>query len=126
MSAFAAVTLQNNAATNVVFNPQSIDSDGVATFLTGDAILDAKSRLTMSVSLPKNGSTVSRVKQKIVVPIMDTVDATKKVAEAYVNIEFVFPKNTSETTRLDIRKYAATLATNAITTAAVQSLEAIY
>jgi hypothetical protein len=126
MSAFATLTLQNNAATNVVFNPQSIDSDGVATYLSGDAILDAKKKVTMSVSLPKGGSTVARVKQKVVVPIMDTIDANKKVAEAYVTIDFVLPKLASETIRLDLRKYADTLLTNAVTTAAVQSLEAIY
>lgn len=126
MSAFASLTLQNNAAANVIFNPQSIDSMGVATYLTGDAILDAKSRVTMSVNLPKNGSTVSRVKQKIVVPVMDTVDPSKKVAEAYANIEFVFPKNASETIRLDCRKYAVTLLSSAVTTAAVQGLEAVY
>lgn len=126
MSAFAALTLQNNAATNVVFNPQSIDSAGVATFLSTDTVLDSKKRVTMSVTLPKGGSPVARVKQKIVVPIMDTVDANKKVAEAYVSIEFVLPKIASETVRLDLRKYADTLLTNAVTTAAVQGLEAIY
>lgn len=126
MSAFASVTLQNNAAANVVFNPQSIDAAGVATWLTSDSVYDARKKLTMSVSLPKNGSSVVRVKQKVLVPIMDTVDANKKVAEAYVYIEAVFPKNTSETVRLDLRKHADTLLTNAVTTAAYQSLEAIY
>lgn len=126
MSAFATLTLQNNAATNVVFNPQSIDSDGVATYLSGDAVLDAKKKVTMSVTLPRGGSAVARVKQKIVVPIMDTIDLNKKVAEAYVTIDFVLPKLASETVRLDLRKYADTLLTNAVTTAAVQSLEAIY
>lgn len=126
MSAFAAVTLQNNAAANVVFNPQSIDGSGVAKWFTSDSVYDARKVLSMSVSLPKNGSTVARVKQKIAVPIMDTVDATKKVAEAYVMIEAVIPKLASETVRLDLRKYADTLLTNAVSTAAFQNLEAIY
>lgn len=127
MSAFASITLQNNAAANVTFNPQSIDANGVASFLSTDTtVLDAKKKVTMSVSLPKNGGSVARVKQRVVVPIMDTVDTTKKMAEAYVNIEFVMPKNASDIIRLDLRKYADTLLTNAITTAAVQNLEAIY
>lgn len=126
MSAFAAVTLQNNAASNVTFNPQSIDSAGVAKWLTSDSVFDARKSVTMSVSLPKNGSTVARVKQKVIVPIMDTVDANKKVAEAYVTIEAVIPKLASETVRLDLRKYADTLLTNAVSTAAYQNLEAIY
>lgn len=126
MSAFAALTLQNNAAANVVFNPQSIDSDGVATYLTSDAIFDSKKKVTMSVALPKGGSSVARIKQRVMIPIMDTVDTNKKVAEAYVTIEAVIPKLASETARLDLRKLADTLLANAVSTAAYQSLEAIY
>lgn len=126
MTAFAALSLTNNAAVAVVFNPQAIDSSGVAKWLTSDAVFDAKKSVTMSVSLPKNGSSVSRVKQKIVVPVMDAVDATKKVGEAYIYVEAVFPKQASETIRLDLRKYADTLLTNAVTTAAYQSFEAIF
>lgn len=126
MSAFASLTLVNNAAANVVFNPQSIDGSGVAKWLTTDSVFDARKAVTMSLTLPKNGSSVVRLKQKISVPIMDTVDATKKVADAYIMIEAVLPKQCSETIRLDLRKYADTLLTNAISTAAFQSLEAIY
>lgn len=125
MSAFANVTLLNNAAANVVFAPQSLDG-GVATWLTSDSVFDAKKKLTMSVSLPKNGGQVSRVKQKIVIPIMDPVDTTLKVAELYANLEFVIPKQASETQRLDLRKHCSTLVDNAISTAAHQFLESIY
>lgn len=126
MSAFAAVTLQNNAAANVVFNPAAIDSSGVARWMTNDSVFDAKKLVTMSVTLPKNGSSVTRIKQKVSVPIMDTVDTNLKVADAYVTIEAVIPKLASETIRLDLRKYADTLLQNAISTAAYQNLEAIY
>lgn len=126
MSAFAALSLQNNAAVAQTFNPQSIDAAGVSIWLGTETVLDAKKKVTMSVSLPKNGSTVSRVKQRITVPVMDAVDPTKKVAEAYVDTVFVLPKQASETVRLDLRKYADQLLTNAVTTAAVQNLEAIY
>lgn len=126
MAAFATLTLQNNAAANVVFNPQSIDGSGVATYLTSDAVYDAKKKVTMSVSLPKNGSSVARIKQKVMIPIMDTVDANLKVAEAYVTIEAVVPKIASETNRLDLRKLADTLLQNAVSTSAYQNLEAIY
>lgn len=126
MPAFASLTLKNNAAVDVVFTPQSQDADGVATFLSSETILDAKKKVTLSTSLPKNGSVIARIKQKIIVPVMDTVDPSKKVGEAYVNIDFVFPKIASETIRLDLRKYADTLLTNAVTTAMVQNLEGIY
>lgn len=126
MTAFAALTLQNNAAANVVFNPQSIDGAGVARYMTSESVYDARKVVTMSVQLPKNGSNVVRIKQKVAIPIMDSVDATKKVGEAYVNIESVIPKLASETTRLDLRKFADTLLANAVSTAAFQNLEAIY
>jgi len=57
---------------------------------------------------------------------MDTVDTTKKVAEAYVDVVFVLPKQASETIRLDLRKYADQLLINAVTTAAVQNFEDVY
>lgn len=126
MSAFGTLTLQNNAAANVVFNPASIDSNGVATWFVSNSIYDARTKATMQVLLPKNGSPVARVKQRIAVPIMDTVDATKKVGEAYVAVEFVLPKQATETQRLDLRKLADTLLQNAVTTAAIQNLESIY
>lgn len=126
MSAFAALTLKNNAAANVVFNPASIDSSGVARWMTADAIYDSKKAATMLVTYPKNGSSVCRIKQKIVVPIMDTVDASLKVGEAICNIDVVLPKNCSETTRLDLRSFASELLANAVSTAAFQNLEGIY
>lgn len=127
MSAFATLTLQNNAAANVSFAPTTIDQAGVAKWLSNETVFDGKKAVTMSMSYPKNGgSSVVRIKQKVNVPIMDTVDTSLKVADAYVNIEFVLPKQASETVRLDLRKYADTLLQNAVTTAAVQNFEGIY
>lgn len=125
MSAFATLTLQNNAAANVVFSPANIEG-GIATWYTTASVYDAAWKVTMQVKRPVNGSTVARVKQRIVVPIMDTLDATKKVGEGYVDVEFVLPKIMSETNRLDLRKMLDTLALNAVTTAAVQNIESIY
>lgn len=126
MSAFANLVLVNNAAANVTFVPSSIDASGVATWREQVSVFDAARRVTMSVSLPKNGGTVARVKQKVVIPIMDSVDTSKKIAEAYVNVEYVFPKQASDTVRLDARKFVDTLILHAVSTAAVQSLESIY
>lgn len=127
MSAFANMTLNNNAAVAVVFNPQSIDSNQVATYMvSADGILDAKRRASISVTLPKNGSVVSRVKGKIVVPVMDTVETTKKIGEVIVNIDAAIPKVASETQRLDALAFAKNLLGHANMTAAFQNLEAIY
>jgi hypothetical protein len=126
MSAFASLTLVDYAVANVVFTPTSIDNNGVAKYLSSDAIFDAKKAVTMQVTLPKAGGSVSRVKQKIVIPIMDTVDTTKKVSECIISIEAVLPKNATLAQRRDLKALAVSLAGNAITTAAYESLESIY
>lgn len=126
MSAFATLTLQNNAAANVVFTPNSIDSLGVAAWFAPGTVLDARPRATLSVKNPKGTSNVARVTGKVAVPIMDLIDPSKKVAEVLGTFEFVLPKQATETQRLDIRKMVDTMLTSAVVTAAVQNVEAIY
>lgn len=126
MTAFAALSLANNAAVAQSFTPQSIDSAGVARWLDTQSIYDAKKTVTMSVSLPKGKSSVARVKQKIVIPVMDAVDTTKKIGESYAYVELVYAKQASQTDRLDLRAYAKNLLADATTTAASTSLEGIY
>lgn len=125
MTAFAALTLKNAADADVTFGPADIES-GVATWLTSDDIFDAKKRVTMAVVRPKPGGSVVRVKQKVLVPLMDAVDTAKKIGEAYASVEIVMPKTMSSTARLDLRKHVETLVSNAVTTAAVTSFEGIY
>lgn len=126
MSAFAALVLKNAAAADVTFNPSSIDGAGVATWLTSTSIFDAKEKVTMSVQLAKNGGAVSRIKQKVLIPIMDTVDTSSKLGEAYATIEIVIPKVSTSTHRLDLRAHLSTLLDHAVSTAAFTDLEAIY
>lgn len=126
MSAFATLTLSDNAAAAKTFVPTSINSAGVAKWLGDETVLDGKKSATMSMSLPQNGSTVARLKQRISVPIMDTVDTTKRIAEAYVNIEYVLPKQASLTDRLNLRAFLVDLSGEAITTASLTNLESIY
>lgn len=126
MSAFAAISLQNEAAVAQTFNPANIDSAGVAKWLGTETVLDGKKSVTMSVILPKNGSSVVRIKQRISIPVMDAVDVTKKIADCYADVTMVLPKQASATNRLDLRKYIDQLVTNAVTTAAVSNFESIY
>jgi hypothetical protein len=126
MPAFAALTLTDSASANHVLNPTAIDSSGVAKWLGAETVYDGKVSCTQSVSLPKNGSTVVRVKQRIAIPVMDAVDATKKVGEAYVNVEYVMPKQAPLATRLDLKAYLADLTGESLTTAALTSFESAY
>lgn len=127
MTAFASLSLLNNAAVAQSFAPSSIDREGVATWMTvSESSLDARRRASLSVRLPKNGSSVVRVKARVLIPIMDTIDTTKKIAEAYADVSFVLPKQATQTNRLDLRKYTAEIVSNAVMTAAVDTFEAIY
>lgn len=126
MSAFATLTLTNSAAANIAFAPASIDSNGVATWLAPGSSLDARPKATMRVSLPKSNGTVARVKQRVTIPVMDTVDTSKKIAEGYVDVEFVFPKKMSETDRLNLKAFIIDMLGESITTDAVQNFGAIY
>jgi hypothetical protein len=127
MSAFATLALQNNAGTTVNFAPLTIDSaSGVASYGTSDAVYDQKSVVTASVKYPSKSSTKARLRLKVTVPLMDTVDTTKKVDEAIGTVELAFPKNMSSTDRLNLRKYVQTLVADAVTTAFATSFEGIY
>lgn len=126
MSAFAALTLQNNAAADVVFTPSNIDKDGVATWFAPGSVLDARPRATLKVANPKSGSNVARISGRITVPVMDAVDTTKKVGDVIGSFEFVMPKQATSTQRLDIRRLIDKLVENAVITAAVTDIESIY
>lgn len=126
MTALASLALQNNAAAAVTFTPVGRDSQGVTKWMTQDSVYDARKVVTMSLTHPKNGSSVIRLKFKVSIPVMDAVDAAKKMSDCYANVELVMPKTASETTRLDLRKLLDTLLISAVTTAAVQLLEDVY
>lgn len=127
MSAIAVLALKNNAAVSQTFSPSGIDQSGVASWqTTSESIYDARRKVTQSVNLPKNGSSVVRVKQKIALPVMDAIDNTKKAGEMYANIEYVFPKNASLTGRLDLRAHVAELTSAGVTTDAVSNFENAY
>lgn len=126
MPAFAALTLTDHAAANIVFGPTAIDANGVAKWLGPETVFDGKKSVTQSISLPKNGSSVVRVKQRIAIPVMDTVDTTKKIGEAYVNVEYVMPKQAALATRLDLKAFLVDLAGESLTTNALTSFESAY
>lgn len=126
MPAIAALSLVNQAAATVIFTPATIDSAGVAKYFAPATVLDAQPGVSISLRRPKNGSNVVRAQMKITVPKMDTVDTTKKIAENYVNIEFVFSKTSSTTERLDVNAYAKALLAHATVVSMLTNVETIY
>jgi hypothetical protein len=126
MSAFAPITLVDEAAGNIVFSPSSLDKDGVATWRSADTMLDAQFVVTQSLTVPKTNGQMIRLKQRIMIPIFDAIDTTKKIGEAYANVEIVAPRFSTDIVRKDLRAYAKSMLGHAVTTAALSNLEAVY
>lgn len=128
MPAFADLKLSaGSPAADVTFNPTVIDSAGVAKWLGVDvSSLDLKPVITMSTNLPKGGSPVVRIKQRILIPIADTVDASKKKSEAYADIQYVIPKDCPLAVRGKLRDFVLALTSHANSIAAVTNFESTY
>lgn len=127
MPAFANIQLKNQAASEVTYTPADIDSaSGVARWLGAGSVFDARTQITSSVSYPKSSGTKVRIKGKISVPLMDTVDTTKKVDEAIASFEIALPKSMALLSRQDLRAALADFITDNVIVKAVEDFESVY
>lgn len=129
MSAFAPISLDDGQATPAshTFSPSVIDPNGVARLFDNSVeTFDGRPAISLGVKLPKNGSQVARVTAKVVVPVMDSIDDTKKIGEVIGNVEFVIPKGATAAQRADILAYVANFLADASVEDAVTKLESIY
>lgn len=127
MPAFANLSLKNQAATEVVYTPADIDpSTGVARYIGAGASYDARPQVTISTSYPKGNSTKVKVKGKIVFPVMDTVDTTRKVDENIAQFEFSLSKTSALLTRQDLRAALADFLVDATVVSAIEGFESVY
>lgn len=127
MPAFAVLQLKNQAASEVSYQPADIDpATGVARWLGAGAVYDARTQVTSSVVYPKTSGTKVRVKGKISVPLMDPLDATKKIDEAIATIEFAIPKGMALAARQDLRASIADLLIDNTIVKAIEEFESTY
>ncbi len=127
MPAFAALQLKNQAATEITYTPADIDpSNGVARWLGAGSVYDARAQVTASITYPKSSGTKVRVKGKISVPLMDTVDTTKKVDEAIASFEIAVPKGMALLSRQDLRAALADFLVDTVVVKAVEDFESVY
>jgi hypothetical protein len=127
MPAFAVLSLKNQAGTEVNYSPADIDpSTSVARYLGAGASFDARNQVTISTSYPKGTSTKVKIKGKIVVPIMDALDSTKKVDENIAQFEFSLSKSSPLLVRQDIRAALADFLTDNVTVTAIENFESVY
>lgn len=127
MPAFAALQLKNQAASEITYSPADIDpSTGVSRWIGAGAVFDARTQVTSSVTYPKSTGTKVRIKGKISVPLMDTVDTTKKIDEAIASFEIAVPKNMVLLSRQDLRAALADFLIDTVVVKAVEDFESVY
>jgi len=126
MPALAVLNLKNQAGTETAMSPVSINaSTGVANWMGAGTTLDNRVQVSSATTLPTGKATKVRSKQKVVIPIIDTVTGLK-VDEIIVNIDASIPKNAALTDRQNARAFTADLMTDAIVVAAFENFEAVY
>lgn len=128
MTALAAIVLDDGADTPAphTFDPSAIDQNGVARLYEAADAFDGRNAVSLGVKLPKNGSNVARVTAKVVIPVMDSEDPTKKIGEVLGSVEFVLPKQATLDQRKDVLAFTANFMADPSVIAAVQNLESIY
>lgn len=129
MSAFAPLSLKNQAAAEVVFNPTTVDrtnSVNVANYAVAGSIYDARHKASASLQLPSAKSTRAKIKLKVTVPFMSLVDPNIKIDESIVNVDFSIPKSAALLDRQNLRAYVADFLTDAVVIAMVENFEGVY
>jgi hypothetical protein len=127
MPALAALSLKNQAGTEVVYSPGGINAaTNVVTYIGAGASYDARTQVSFSVVLPRGNATRVRIRGKISVPIMDPVDTTKRVDECIGDFEFSLPKRAALLDRQNLRASLADFLTDATVVAAVENYESVY
>jgi len=127
MTQFATLSLKNDAGTENNFTVQGINyTNGVANWSLTGGSYDASRAATFSLQQPTAKSNRARVKIKVAIPIMDPINALRKVDEVIFNGEFVLPKQSSLADRKDLRAYVADFLTDAVIVNAVNNFESVY
>lgn len=126
MSAFASLALKSDNAGSVTetLTPRSKDGQ-LAQWRKAGAVYDADYVVTMQVTT-SSSSPVVRLRQKVVVPIMDPVATTTKIGEIIANVEFAIPKVSTSAQRVIARNLVRTLVADAVSVAATENFEGIY
>lgn len=137
MPAFANVVLNDGQATPVAhtFGPNVLNNELASYQDRSSGISLGYPVLTVTASDPKSPNGVSKVRMKVVVPILETATGTStggfapaptKAYDLTYDGTFFLPARATLAQRKDIRAYAQNLLANAITTALVETQEKVY
>lgn len=125
IAAFAVAT--DGSSGSISFTPIGQDSKGVWTYLSpDDSVYDARQKVTQSFRLPNQKSKVARAQVKLSMPIMDSVDPTKKSGEIFANLEVVIPKFADAATRTQFLYELKGLLYTSVVSSALVEMESMY
>lgn len=127
MAAITMLSLKNDNGDEVDFIPSKIDAQtGVVSYGTQAESFDRRSVATISVALPRSSGTRVRVKGKVTIPVMDSLDNTKRVDEEIGTFEFSLSKNGSLETRRHLLAHIKDFVSDAVVSVAVANFESPY
>lgn len=127
MTQFVDLTVTDSASVARIFKVSTIDySSGVATWLGSGASYDAQPPITFNIKTPSARSNRTRVRARIVIPIMDPVLTTKKVDEVIGEVTFNIPKTATLLQRQDLRVLLRNLLLDNIMINAVETSQGVY
>lgn len=127
MTQFVDVTISDSVPTGRLFAVSNIDySTTVATWLWAGASFDASTALTFSLKPPSARSTRTKIRARVVIPIMDPVLTTKKIDEVIGEVTFSIPKISTLLQRQNCRAFIGNFLANATMTNAVDFNQGVY
>lgn len=137
MPAFASLTLNDGQTTPVAhtFAPNVLNGE-LATYADrSGGISLGYPVISIMATEPSKGSRISKVRAKIVLPVLETATGTTsggfapvptKAFDLTADITFFIPERSSLQNRKDILAYAKNLLGNAIATSLVETQDKIY
>lgn len=125
MTAFATLTLNDGFADRAFLAKTLVGNLATWRYSAG-SYFNADHQITMSFSLPKVGGSVVRMKQKIVVPIMDPLVESSKVADIVCNIDILMPVKASTAARTVAYNYIKNLLAHTVSSDGVVNQQGIF
>lgn len=127
MTQLADLVIVDYAAANQTFVVQNVDyATGVATWGLAGASYDASTLATFSLKIPSRASTRTRIKARIVIPIMDPVMTTKKIDECIAEVSFSLPKTATSVQRQNSRAFIRNFLSDNVIVNAVNTSQGVY
>lgn len=127
MTQFVSLILPDSTPTDKTFAVGSINyGQNLATWILSGASFDASTFLSLSFKPASSNVARTKVRARLVLPIMDAVNTTKKVDEIILEISASIPKTATLQQRKDARVFLRGLQSQSVWTNAIDSFEGVY